>query len=476
MKHLIIALDNMKKKQARDFVIEVSDSLNSPQIIYKINDLLALVWFEWLHQLFSDTGAFFMIDGKYHDIGNTLINYLKQLKSSRFSEKVKFLTVHASNWKTALAKLMQTKKDLGLDNIKILAITALTSLGSEDTISIYQTNSFETVLKLTGIAKSAWVDWVVCSAEESAIIKEIFGKDFITMTPWIRLSHLEWDDQSRIKTPSEAIKSWSDNLVIWRPILQSENKIKVITEILDEMKRSDYLDGSISNESLFQKLLLWNDWEKILQHIWVMYLRPKGGKYCRLASGLYSNAYINIGILERYPIILQKISNGLREKLVRRRIFDEDNKKDYIIMGAQMWSVRISSHLSLALWISGTSIYTEKDWDEMRLKRHNINLVWKKVIISEDIISAGSTIKKMRKIVESLGWKLVAVTCFWNRNGWEDFEWIPLIYCYKPLQFELYYDDDTPEENRKNYPKLPEDSRVILKAKNHWNELIESMK
>jgi orotidine-5'-phosphate decarboxylase len=196
---------------------------------------LALVWFEWLNSLFNDTSAFFMLDGKYHDIGNTCWNYLRQLKESGFSEKVEFLTVHSSNWEKALKKVMETKKELGLDNLKILWITALTSLSSEDTNSIYWENSKDTVLKLANIAKKWWLDWVVCSAHESAIIKEIFWEDFITMTPWIRLEKLENDDQQRVKTPAEAIQNWSDNLVIWRPITQSENKIEVIENILEEM-------------------------------------------------------------------------------------------------------------------------------------------------------------------------------------------------------------------------------------------------
>jgi len=151
-----------------------------------------------------------------------------------------------------------------------------------------------------------------------------------------------------------------------------------------------------------------------------------------------------------------------------------------VILWAQMWSVRISSHLSLALWINNwQSIYTEKWWDDwslMLLKRHNISLKWKKVILSEDIISAGSTIKKMTALVQELWWEVVAVTCFWNRNGWKEFNWIPLIYCYKPPAFELYYDDNTPENNRKDYPKLPENANFSIKPKNDWLELVESMR
>ena len=481
-KKLVIALDNMSKEKAKDFVSNISNSIKSNQIVYKVNDLLALVWFEWLHQLFKDTSAFFMLDPKFHDIWNTVINYLKQLKNSWFAEKVEFLTVHASNWEKALKKVMQAKKDLWLNNLKILAITALTSLDSTETSSIYETDAKNTVLKLAWIAKKAWIDWVVCSALESKMIKEIFWEDFITMTPWIRLEKITWDDQQRVKTPKEAIENGSDNLVIWRPITQSKNPVEVVKNILNQMVNPHSISPKgreVTQENKLQEILFQNNWESILKYIWVIYLRPENWKYCRLASGLLSNAYVNIWILERYPRILQKIAFELREKLVEKKLFDEEKIEDYVVMWAQMWSVRISSHLSNALWINWQSIYTEKWWDDwnwMLLKRHKIYLKWKKIILSEDIISAGSTIKKMKALVEELWGKVVAVTCFGNRNGWEEFEWIPLIYCYKPPVFELYYDEETPENNIKNYPELPKNSKISKKPKNDWLELVESMR
>ncbi|MDQ7009560.1 MAG: orotidine-5'-phosphate decarboxylase [Candidatus Gracilibacteria bacterium] len=476
---LIIALDKMKRQDAYDFVSEISNSINTDQIIFKVNDLLAYVGFEGLQQLFNDTEAFFMLDPKYHDIGNTCGNYLKQLKESGFAPKVKFLTVHSSNGENALKKVMETKKELGLDNLKILGITALTSLNSNETNNIYGGDSKNTVIKLAEIAKKGGLDGVVCSAWESSEIKEIFGEDFITMTPGIRLNKIPGDDQQRVKTPKEAIENGSDNLVIGRPITQAENPIEVIEKILRDMNSVDMPIYGISNNNL-QKLLFQNNWENILKYIGVIYLRPENGKYCKLASGLYSNAYINIGVLERYPNILQKITSELREKLIKNNIFKEENIENYIIMGAQMGSVRISSHLALALGINnGQSIYTEKgglDGNGMLLKRHNIDLKNKKIILSEDIISAGSTIKKMIELVEKLGGKVVAVTCFGNRNGAEEFNGVPLIYCYKPPAFELYYDKNTPEENIGNNPKLPENVKISGKPKNDWLELVESMR
>jgi len=309
--------------------------------------------------------------------------------------------------------------------------------------------------------------------------KQLVNSRCLHYTDYIEKWDLLWDTFSK-----EAIENWSDNIVVGRPITQSEKPVEVIKEILSQINNPQQqispqnpLEGA---NNILEKKLFNNNWEEILKYIWVIYLRPENWKYCCLASGLYSNAYVNIWILERYPRILQKISFELRNKLVEKNVFDEKNIEDYIVLWAQMWSVRISSHLALALWIKNwQSIYTEKwweTWDDMLLKRHDINLKWKKVILSEDIISAGSTIKKMTSLVESLGWKVVAVTCFGNRNWAEEFNWVPLIYCYKPPVFELYYDENTPEDNRKNYPKLPENAHFSKKPKNDWNELIESMR
>ena len=62
-----------------------------------------------------------------------------------------------------------------------------------------------------------------------------FGKDFLAVTPGIRPSWSKNDDQSRISTPSEAMKNGSDFLVIGRPITASKNPIEALEKIYKEM-------------------------------------------------------------------------------------------------------------------------------------------------------------------------------------------------------------------------------------------------
>ena len=67
------------------------------------------------------------------------------------------------------------------------------------------------------------------------MVKNRFGRDFITVTPGIRPSDSKVNDQNRISTPSEAVKNGSDYLVIGRPITESENPNKALENIIKEI-------------------------------------------------------------------------------------------------------------------------------------------------------------------------------------------------------------------------------------------------
>jgi len=475
MTKLVIALDNLSIDETKDRVMKIQESHKDSQIIFKVNDLLALVWYNWLFSIFQNSKAFLMLDAKYNDIWNTLKNYLKKLADSQIKDKTCILTVHASVWKEALTSLANYKKELWLKELKILAITALTSLDEEANMTIFWKSSKENVLNLAQIAYDSGIDWVVCSANEVAMIKEIFWKSFLALTPWIRFDKQDKQDQKRVATIDEAVKNWSDYIVMWRPILNAPDMQEAINKALEIINTNHY---ETTNKYSFEKLLLKWSWEEILKHIGVIYERKENWKYCRIASWLLTNVYINIAVLERYPLILKKISLELRKKLIEKNIFDTSDIDNYVVMWAQMWSVRISSHLWEALWLSGTSIYTEKSWDdnkEMALKRHLINLKWKKIILSEDIVTKWTTLRRMTKFIKELEWEVVWITCVWNRTWKEIFEWIPLLSCIIPPQFLYYYDEKTPQEARENYPQLPEKAQICEKPKASWTELTKNL-
>lgn len=235
MTKLVIALDNLSIKEVEDKIQEIEKYYKGRKtnIIFKVNDLLALVWLNWLYSIFQNSKAFLMIDAKYHDIWNTMKNYLKKLASSEIIEKVAILTIHASVGKEALEDLVKYKKELRLDNLKLFAITVLTSLDEEANMMIYWKSSKENVLNLASIAYESGIDWIVCSANEVKTIKSKFPKDFLALTPWIRFDKNDKNDQKRVATIEEAIENWSDYIVMWRPILNSPDIIGSINKALN---------------------------------------------------------------------------------------------------------------------------------------------------------------------------------------------------------------------------------------------------
>ncbi len=480
---LILALDNLSISETKKIVSE----LKWENIIFKVNDLYSLVWLNWLSEIFDEQKI--MLDAKWYDIPNTMKNYLRQLNNSKIWKNTEFLTVHASSGKKALEEIMKEKKQLQLKT-KILAVTILTSFDDLESSRIYDEKAKNWVLKLASIALEAWVDWIVCSPLEAPILREIFWENFLIVSPWVRFENSKKDDQTRTLTPKKAIESGVNHIVMWRPILNSENPVGEIERFFVEIKSPlsqpfpprekgveqnnipSPLGGGLGRGFLFEKYLFSWNYLELLKYIWAFYFRTENWKYCRLASGLLSNAYINIWAIERNFLVVEKVCEDLSRQIVDKKIEAD------IVMWAQMWSVRISLYLAEKLGIE-TSIYTEKsgnDNEKMQLKRHKICLEWKKIILSEDIIARGSTIKKMIELIKKDWGEVVGITCVWNRFGKDNFEWIPLFSCFVPPKFELYFDEKTSEENKWNFKKFPEKSEISEKPKNDWDFLIKSMK
>jgi len=117
----------------------------------------------------------------------------------------------------------------------LIAVTVLTSLSQDSLFDLGINNLDEHVMRLTRLAKDSGLDGVVCSSFDTESVKKEFGKEFLTVTPGIRPSGSSLDDQSRVSTPSEAIKNGSDYLVIGRPITGSADPKKALQAIYKEI-------------------------------------------------------------------------------------------------------------------------------------------------------------------------------------------------------------------------------------------------
>ena len=179
---------------------------------------------------FSNLGFDIFLDLKFHDIPNTVYEAVK----SSADLGVWMVNVHASGGREMLDA---AKKALdGYKNPPLLiGVTLLTSLSEESLIDIGLTSLPEQVLRLAGLVKEMDLNGVVCAPSDITSIKNKFGKEFLTVTPGIRPSKSNLNDQRRVATPSEAIKSGSDFIVIGRPITESKNPCSTLERIHKEI-------------------------------------------------------------------------------------------------------------------------------------------------------------------------------------------------------------------------------------------------
>ena len=144
------------------------------------------------------------------------------------------VNVHASGGKQMLEASKKALQQFSNPPL-LIAVTVLTSLSQEFLSEIGLDNLDDQVFRLTRMAKESGLDGVVCSASDAESVKQEFGEEFLTVTPGIRPSGSSLDDQSRVSTPSEAIASGSDYLVIGRPITGSEDPKKALEAIYKEI-------------------------------------------------------------------------------------------------------------------------------------------------------------------------------------------------------------------------------------------------
>ena len=487
---LIVSLDKLTSEEVLEKIGIISQALPEykDNIVYKFNDLIALIGLKWLTDLLENLDIRVMLDGKWNDIPNTIRNYITQLERSGLGKKVDIITVHANGGQAMLEEAITTRDELGL-KFEVFAISALTTLDDSDTQIIYDETPEHSVLKLTKLALETWVDGMVCSGQETAMLREIFSDyDFKILNPGVRFAGGDTHDQKRVVTPELAATNGVDYVVMGRPILQSPDMAAAVKQFFDEISGTTY---TAQQNYEFEKILYTGDWKEILSYIGAFYFRPEWGKYCRFTSSLVSNAYINIWAVERHYPVIERATNEMAAQI------RSANMEPDIIIWAEMGSIRISLYLAEKLGVE-ESIYTEKDKFDMSdeqkidgasyyrkfwnadvtiwLKRHARDLKWKKIIIWEDVVSRWATIKKMIKLIKGLWWEVIAIACIGNRYEQDNQDGIPIISCFIPPKFEVYWDVKTREDVRWAFPQLPERAVVSEKPKNEWGELVESMR
>ena len=236
---IMVALDVDELEQAR----ELAEELKGLGISFKIGNQLGTYegWkaaVEFAHsyeaQIFCDT--------KFKDIPTTVEKSSKAITR----RQPEFFNIMADNnleaLKAAVRGIDTAVEEFGLAERPILlGVTVLTSISEQESEDIYGGVPSGKVLQFAKNAAEAGLDGIVCSAQEVQLLRsDPVTKDLLLVTPGIRPEWAAANDQSRIITPSQAVKDGSDYLVIGRPITQPPEEVgsprEAVLRIIKELE------------------------------------------------------------------------------------------------------------------------------------------------------------------------------------------------------------------------------------------------
>jgi orotidine-5'-phosphate decarboxylase len=225
---IVVALDYSTADQA----IVMAQHLDPARCRLKVGKELFTAAGPQLVEQLQKYGFEIFLDLKFHDIPNTVAKAV--LAAARMG--VWMVNVHASGG----AEMMQTTKAAlkakGGHQPLLIAVTVLTSMDAAGlkATGIDQSPA-QRVLSLAHLSQDSGFDGVVCSAQESALLKAELGAEFKLVTPGIRPHFSLVGDQKRIMTPAKAMAAGSDYLVIGRPITQADEPMKALELIEEEL-------------------------------------------------------------------------------------------------------------------------------------------------------------------------------------------------------------------------------------------------
>ncbi|MDR7117129.1 orotidine-5'-phosphate decarboxylase [Caulobacter sp. BE254] len=220
---LILPLDLPSVAEARAMVDTLGDAVS----FYKIGlELLATDGMALARDLKGEGKSIFL-DWKLHDIGATVERSARVLAGAGCD----LLTVHAE------PQVMQAAvKAKGGSDLKILAVTVLTSLNDADLIELgYAFSARDLVARRIRQAVDCGVDGIVSSPHEAALAREIAGPDFLVVTPGVRPFWSAKNDQARAATPADALKAGASHLVCGRPITAANDPREAALKVVAEM-------------------------------------------------------------------------------------------------------------------------------------------------------------------------------------------------------------------------------------------------
>ena len=224
---LIVALDVPNALDGLAMAQRLGDSVN----FYKIGlGMLTGGGLALANELKGEHGKRIFLDMKLFDIGATIEAAVRGL--AQFD--LDFLTVHGDPHVVRAAR-----EGAGDSNLKILAVTILTSLDRADldAAQIKDGTIPDLVAERAGRALEAGAHGVISSPQEASLIRALpQAEGKLIVTPGVRPAGADLGDQKRVMTPAEAISEGADHVVVGRPVHRAPDPRAAAQAIVAEIR------------------------------------------------------------------------------------------------------------------------------------------------------------------------------------------------------------------------------------------------
>lgn len=156
-----------------------------------------------------------------------------------------------------------------------------------------------------------------------------------------------------------------------------------------------------------------------------------------LASGRHSAHYVQTALLSQYPDKLQPLLESAKPLLESLGPIDT-------VFFPAIGALPVGQQLALALGCR--AVFAERNkQNDMELRRGFELRAGEKILLAEDVVTTGGTLKEIIRMAADAGAEVVGVFCVINRSGQDSWQGLPLISLIN-LSFPTFAEDELPPE------------------------------
>jgi len=127
----------------------------------------------------------------------------------------------------------------------------------------------------------------------------------------------------------------------------------------------------------------------------------------KLTSGKHSNKYMQCAQVLQYPQYTEELARHIAEK------FQVDNIE--LVVGPAMGGIIVSYEVARQLKVPG--IFTERQNGEMVLRRGFLIKPGQRVLVVEDVVTTGGSVREVIDVVNKSGGNVIGVAVLVDRSG-----------------------------------------------------------